>query len=224
MVRRPACIEIWRRFSPAYELFEQRTEGELWSFWLYGKLYGQRIFRSPAGLPFPSMRLNPLVGRTQLDSELGMFVQDTFKVNSRLTLDFGLRWERFGAPNYEDGLIYNWNPATGDVIVPGSVMDSVSPLYPTNQINVIAGNAQQTPSLHNFAPRIGIAYRPFGSDFVIRGGLEFSQKHSARSRARRARALIRLVKPSSTQFKTGNLYLHSRIHFREEAAPLPLSQ
>ena len=46
------------------------------------------------GIPFQSSRLNPLVGRKRTDSELGIFVQDAFKVSSRLTLDRGVGLDR----------------------------------------------------------------------------------------------------------------------------------
>jgi hypothetical protein len=122
------------------------------------------------GAPFSSQRLNPLTNRTQLDNETGLYAQDSFKVNNRLTLDFGLRWQRFGSANYDDGLVYNWDPATGNVLVPNSALGKISPLYPVQTIKVAAGPATQSPSLHNFAPRIGVAYRPYGDKFVIRGG------------------------------------------------------
>lgn len=122
------------------------------------------------GVPYSSLRLNPLTNRTQLDNELGLYVQDTIKVNTRLNVDLGLRWDRFGAATYDDGLIYNWDPATANVLVPDSALKSISPLYPVNTIKVAAGQAQQNPSLRNFAPRVGAAYRPFGPNFVIRGG------------------------------------------------------
>ena len=121
------------------------------------------------GLPFSSQRQDPLTNRTQTDYELGLFVQDTFKLSNRLTLELGLRWDRFGAAGYQDGLIYNWDPATGNVIVPEHALGKVSPLYP-NTITVVAGNARQNPSERNFAPRLGAAWRPFGQSFVIRGG------------------------------------------------------
>src|SRR6185436_1989652 len=65
---------------------------------------------------------------------------------------------------------YNWDPVTGNVIVPQSAMSKISPLYPTNIIKIAAGKGDQSPSLRNFVPRLGVAYRPFGSDFVVRGG------------------------------------------------------
>ena len=37
------------------------------------------------GAPFSSQRLNPLTNRTQLDNEIGVYAQDSFKVNNRLT-------------------------------------------------------------------------------------------------------------------------------------------
>src|SRR5712692_7376413 len=122
------------------------------------------------GLPFSSQRVDPLTNRTRLDSEAGVYVQDAFKVNNRLTLDLGVRWDRFGAANYDDGLIYNWDPATGNVVVPDAALRSISPLYPVDRIKVVTGRAQQSPSLRNFAPRLGAAWRPFGGSFVVRGG------------------------------------------------------
>jgi hypothetical protein len=122
------------------------------------------------GLPFSSERIDPLTGRTQVSNEFGIYVQDTFKVNSRLNLDLGLRWDRFGAANYKDGLIFNWDPQTGNVVVPEEARGAISPLYPVNTIRVVTGEVEARPSSRNFAPRIGVAYRPFGTTFVIRGG------------------------------------------------------
>ena len=53
--------------------------------------------------------------------------------------------------------------------MPESQTKFISPLYPTSQIKIVSGQAKQSPSLHNFVPRIGGAYR-LGTNFVVRGG------------------------------------------------------
>ncbi|HWQ56956.1 MAG TPA: TonB-dependent receptor [Bryobacteraceae bacterium] len=138
-------------------------------FTFNGSLSGNAHSDFLLGLPYSSQRIDPLIGRTQVSSEFGVYVQDTFKVNSRLNLDAGLRWDRFGAADYKDGLIFNWDPQTGDVIVPPEGQTSISPLYPAS-IKVRTGQVKVNPSLRNFAPRVGFAYRPFGEAFVMRGG------------------------------------------------------
>jgi hypothetical protein len=157
-------------FRPQSNFTGQVPTGAYGSFNFTGSYTGYPFADFLLGLPNSSTRLNPVTNRTQLDNELGLYAQDMFKVSSRITLDLGLRWERFGSAHYADGLVYNWDPATADVLVPNSALNSISPLYPVNTIKVVAGPAVQNPSLRNFAPRIGIAYRPFGDRFVIRGG------------------------------------------------------
>ena len=110
------------------------------------------------GLPFQSTRLDPLTNRTTRDNELGIFITDSFKATSRLTLDLGLRWDRFGSPRYEDGLMYNWDPVSGNVIIPSEAQGAVKPLYPKN-INLVTGDVYMSPKMSNFVPRIGAAYR-----------------------------------------------------------------
>ena len=157
-------------FRPQSQLSGTVPESTYGYFTFNGSLSGYGAADFLLGLPFSSQRLNPLTNRTLLDSETGIYVQDTFKISTRLSLDLGLRWDRFGAANYEDGLIYNWDRASGNVIVPQAAARKISPLYPTGTIKVVTGNAHQNPSLRNFAPRLGFAYRLFGDNLVIRGG------------------------------------------------------
>ncbi|PYV29339.1 MAG: hypothetical protein DMG09_30270, partial [Acidobacteria bacterium] len=120
------------------------------------------------GVPFSAARLDPLTNRTQTNKELGLFIQDTFKLTPKLTLDYGLRWDYYALPTYEDGLQYLWDPKTGDVIVPQAAVQKIHPLYPKT-ITVVAGEVVPTPDERNFRPRIAAAYR-LKENFVIRGG------------------------------------------------------
>jgi len=144
-------------------------EGTYGTFNFNGSLAGYGFADFLLGLPYSSQRLDPLTNRTRKDSETGIYAVDTFKVNNRVTLDFGLRWERFGAATYADGLIFNWDPATGNVIIPPDASGKISPLYPVNTIKVVTGPVKQQPSLRNWAPRVGAAWRPFGENMVVRG-------------------------------------------------------
>jgi hypothetical protein len=143
-------------------------EGNYGTFNFTGSLTGNGYADFLLGLPFTSTRLDPLTNRTQRAYELGVFATDTFKVSRRLTLDYGLRWDYFRHARYEDGLQYNWDPATGNVIVPQEARSKVSPLYSPN-IAIVTGNVYPTPSRKNFRPRLGVAYR-LREDLVIRGG------------------------------------------------------
>jgi Carboxypeptidase regulatory-like domain/TonB dependent receptor-like, beta-barrel len=137
-------------------------------FQFNGSFSGNAYADFMLGLPLSSTRLNPLVDRKRTQKELGLFVTDTFKVNPKLTLDYGLRWDRFSATTYDDGLMYNWDPATGKIVVPQEALSKVSPLYPRT-IGVAAGNVVPSPDARNLAPRIGVAYRVTDKT-VIRGG------------------------------------------------------
>lgn len=120
------------------------------------------------GLPATSTRFTPIVNRSQSAYEMGYYITDTFKVTPKLTLTYGLRWDYFGQPTFGDGLQYNWDAKTGDIIVPRASLSKVSPLYPKD-ITVVAGNPVPSPDNLNFVPRFAAAYL-INKNTVIRGG------------------------------------------------------
>ncbi len=122
------------------------------------------------------------------------FGQDSFRVNQKLTLEYGLRYEYH--PGYTDagGNIGNFDPSvakTGRVVYPTGKRNLLAPgfLATFNACPAPAANgAACTPVLsaeeaglpeslrtvpkNRLLPRFGFAYRPFGDDkTVVRGGI-----------------------------------------------------
>lgn len=156
----------------------------------------------------------------QTTAEEGVFVTDTFRVNKRLTLTYGLRWDYFATPLFSDGMQYTWSPTSGDVIVPSAALTKISPLHPTT-IPVVTGQAVPSPSLHNFAPRVAVAYqlsdrrkRSSGSVMV------FLANSPALSRSRPVKGLVRfrLRRDIRTRFRMDS---HSSVFQTRSRRPAP---
>ncbi|MCY7376136.1 MAG: TonB-dependent receptor [Pyrinomonadaceae bacterium] len=83
------------------------------------------------------------------------YVQDDFKVNRKLTLNLGLRYE-FGTPYYEaNNRLSNYDPTTNSILLAKD-----GSLYDRGLVD---------PDYNNFGPRLGFAYNIFEKT-VIRGG------------------------------------------------------
>jgi hypothetical protein len=116
------------------------------------------------------------------------FVQDDFKVNNNLTLSLGLRWEYDSLVQDSKGQDVNFWPNLASAVVPGPtaatgtlagwvVPANYDPtINPAPPVGGIYQNTSKTPAGHNtpldnFAPRVGVAWKPFASDrFVVRSG------------------------------------------------------
>jgi hypothetical protein len=112
---------------------------------------GQAFASFLLGLPSNAQRI---VGQTDLDVQQYLhhiYIQDDFKVNSKLTLNLGLRWEYDQWPHHIRGRLSGFDSLTGQFI-----WASRNPItgQPANVRPQIAD-----PRYKNFAPRVGFAYR-----------------------------------------------------------------
>ncbi len=108
---------------------------------------------------------NLLVAKLQQDMHFG-YVQDDWRVNDRLTLNMGLRYE-FASPWVEeDNVLSNFDPDTRTMVVAkdGSLKD----------------RSTVNPDRNNFAPRLGFAWTPLEKT-AIRGGYGISYVHFHRA-------------------------------------------
>jgi len=96
------------------------------------------------------------------------YLQDDWRVNDKLTLNVGLRYE-YATPHWEeDNILSNFNPDTKAMIMAkdGSLED----------------RALINPDRNNFAPRLGLAYS-LNDKTVLRGGWGVSYIHFHRAGA-----------------------------------------
>jgi hypothetical protein len=96
--------------------------------------------------PFPGIRLN----------EYGFYAADDWRMNKKLTLNYGLRWDYFSPPSEVDNQWSNFNPQTGKMDVAGR--------------NGVGNTADVLPWKKGFGPRVGFAYKVFDTT-VVRGGV-----------------------------------------------------
>jgi len=142
---------IWFRNNPFGEgefIFSNSTGLGLSDF-----LLGEASSLRQAGLEPTDMRQN----------FFSLYAQDTWKINRKLTLNYGVNWEPWIAPYYPHG-------DTADFSVAGFYAGQKSTVFPTSppgfsypgDPNFPGGNSGISSHWKNFDPRIGIAWDPKG--------------------------------------------------------------
>jgi hypothetical protein len=155
-VMKAGFIARWREYNLQQPLFPR-------GLYIFNNFTSSNLFAG--GDPFASALLGvPLIAqRNQLtygafgerDHEYGAYFQDNYKLNSRLTLNLGLRWDLYIPAFEENNHLANFDPKTVRMILPGNGVSSST--LNTNH--------------HDFSPHLGFAYSlSRDGSFVVRGG------------------------------------------------------
>ena len=121
---------------------------------------------------------SPMFYRGYRANEFGAYFQDDWRLNNRVTVNLGLRWEYFGPPhNFKPNI--DTNVYFGLPVAPFATT-STNPFMPVNDpfyASVSTANFQVrnheiwNKDTNNFGPRVGIAWDVFGTQkFVVRAG------------------------------------------------------
>ena len=136
------------------------------------------------GYPANGSRSNPATWWGGYGTYWHFFVQDDVKLSNRLTLNIGLRYEYTPWLNGYKGQVATFDPKRAKPIIVASETDQIQldaqplakvgyELYKdliqtSSQAGLPLSITEQTKA--NWAPRIGLAWRPVGDKTVIRGG------------------------------------------------------
>jgi len=194
-------VRPWTNTTKSYPV------GTYGSFNYTGTFTGNAYADFLLGLPTTSSRLAPLGERTDHAYELGVYAEDVWKLTPKLTVSYGLRWERQGWPTYNDGLVYNWDRSTGNVIISPSKASKVSPLYPST-ITIVPGNPLPNSDKALIRPRVGAAYR-ITDKFVVRGGYGLYSQALGAATANGGSPLAATLVSSPAPFFIAETYINS---------------
>jgi hypothetical protein len=166
-----------------FDSIRERYNGNSINYTVYGAYNFSGVYSGNAyadfllGIPQTTSLAIPSPNRALRGTTFGMYAQDQFRVTSSLTLNYGIRWELPRPYHDVNGQLYNYDPATGGLVVPNSGIQLINAFYPKN-IPIITASQPGFPAgslvnadYKNIEPRVGFAYRLFGSDkTVVRGG------------------------------------------------------
>jgi hypothetical protein len=137
----------------------------------YNQAFANFLLGNVSSFTQPSTDITPNLHAWQTEA----YLQDDYRISPRLTAYFGVRWSFFGQPTDSNGLQTNFSPAAYSAssaarIDPasGNILAGSVTLPYTNGI-IIGGKTSPFGSkiapdkYANFAPRVGLAWDPYGT-------------------------------------------------------------
>ena len=129
------------------------------------------------GIPTSSSRAAPSLSLDRTRWNWDFFVTDEWKALPNLTLNLGLRYELHPGWTEASGLQSLFDIGTGKIVIADGTRANISPLLPSGYVEVVEASSLGYDAkrlikneYNNFAPRVGLAWRPAGPNTVIRAG------------------------------------------------------
>jgi hypothetical protein len=130
------------------------------------------------GIPTTAQRAFPPVRLDRKRYQYDFFFTDDFKVTSKFTVNYGVRYEYHPGWQEDNGRLATFDIGSGSIVVQDGSIGKVSGLFPKGYVNIVEAGSLNLPGStivrtdrNNFAPRLGMAYRPWGNNTVIRAGI-----------------------------------------------------
>jgi hypothetical protein len=128
------------------------------------------------GIPQTTSLATPNPNRHLRGLIYSVYAQDQFKLNTNVTLNYGVRWQLEEPYTDTQGALYSYDPAINSLVVQDNGLSIINSAFPKNIPITTTSKAGYPSNLVHFnkggiQPRVGFAYKPFHNDkSVVRGG------------------------------------------------------
>jgi hypothetical protein len=143
------------------------------SFRFDGRYTGNSVADMLLGLAFQGDRNLGVPFHNSKTFSSGYYFQDDWKISPKLTLNLGLRYEYNLPPIESVNKMASFDPTTSTIKVAGDQEAFINPATGALELRPRAGIGRRLwkTDKNDFAPRVGLAWRPFGGTrTVVRAG------------------------------------------------------
>jgi hypothetical protein len=142
--------------------YYRTTVSQYFGHWFRGRLKFSDLSDFLSGTVDSGLQYSGDSDRNTFENNFGLYVQDSFRATSRLTFNYGLRWDYIGVVGEKNNLlsnITNFAPATG------------TGTFTLTQVGQPGLSSLYNPDRRNFAPRVSAAWDVTGKGkTVVRAG------------------------------------------------------